>query len=157
MKITVKKVFIFQVHTAKLRQKLNAMTDIRKQDETAALVHCTYSRGMEKFYALEEKGKRIFYYVLHRLLPAGKSRTPSITVTEDKVCVEDMHEPFHDTDRQLQRINIRDAGKMNIIEIAFQRNDLPNAPPKKIHIPVPKSRLKEAVGVVEKIECVQEY
>jgi hypothetical protein len=54
MKITVKKVFIFQVHPAKLRQKNNGMTDTRKQNETAQGPLDLFPRGMENFQAMEQ-------------------------------------------------------------------------------------------------------
>ena len=89
------------------------MTDTRKQDETAALVHWTYSREEWKtFRRWKEKKKGFFYYLLHRLFAKTSAKTPGISITDDKVCIDDIHEPFHDTERRLQRVNIHDAGKM---------------------------------------------
>jgi hypothetical protein len=156
VKTTVKKVFIFQVHTAKLRQKIYLMPDTPKQDETAPLVHWTYSREeWRTFMRWKKMNKGIFHYILHRLLPKRNAGTPSITITGGKVSINDAHQPFRDADRQLQRINIRDAGKMNVMEISRQRNDLPNAGPTEIHIPIPKGRLKEAIGVEEKLNEIR--
>jgi hypothetical protein len=92
---------------------------------------------------------------LHRLLPKRNTNTPSITITQGKVSINNIHEPFHDADRQLQRIHIRDAGKMNVMEFSYQRNDLPNAGPGEIQIPIPKGRLKEAIGVEEKLNEIR--
>ena len=132
------------------------MTDNPKQDETAALVHWTYSREeWQTFMRWKKKSKGFFHYILHRLSPKLNRKTPNVTITSGKVSIDDKHEPFHDNDRQLQRINIRDAGKMNVMEISYQRNDLPNAGPKEIHIPVPKGRLKEAIGVEEKLNEIR--
>ena len=132
------------------------MTDNPKQDETAALVHWTYSREeWRTFMHWKKKNKGLFHYILHRLSPKLNLKTPNVTITSGKVSIDDKHEPFHDNDRQLQRINIRDAGKMNVMEISYQRNDLPNAGPKEIHIPVPKGRLKEAIGVEEKLNEIR--
>ncbi len=131
------------------------MADTRKQDEDA-LVHWTYSRDEWKNFMRWKKMKKgIFYYILHRLFSPGRAKTPGIKITGDKVYVDNFNEPFQDKDRQLQRINIRDAGKMNVMEISYQRNDLQHAALTEIHIPIPKGRLKEAIGLEEKLNKIR--
>src|SRR6185436_14765491 len=96
------------------------MTETRKQDETAALVHWTYSRDeWNSFMRWKKKKKGFFYYLFHRLFSKTNPKTPNIKITADKVSIDDVHEPFRDAERQLQRVNIHDAGKLNIMEIAY--------------------------------------
>ncbi|MEI9810662.1 MAG: hypothetical protein WDO16_23875 [Bacteroidota bacterium] len=53
------------------------MTDNRKQDNTGALVHWTYSREEWKRFVRWKKMKKSFlHYILHRLWPASKAKTP---------------------------------------------------------------------------------
>jgi hypothetical protein len=131
------------------------MADTLKQDETAALVHWTYSHDeWQNFMRWKKKKKGFFHYLFHRLFAKTKSKTPDIKITEDKVSIDDMHESFHNKERQLQRVNIHDAGKMNIMEIAYhwpgQKEKLPAA----IRIPVPKGKLKEAIQVQERLSNI---
>jgi hypothetical protein len=131
------------------------MTDTRKQDETPALVHWTYSRDeWNNFMRWKKMKQGFFYYLLHRLLPTRNSKTPDIKITADKVSINDMHEPFQDTERQLQRINIHDAGKMNIMEISYHCPDQKKKLPGEIRIPVPKGKLKEAIQVQERLSNI---
>ena len=133
------------------------MTEIGNQNETTALVHWTYSHEEWKtFMRWKKRNKGILHYLLHRFLPKQNTKTPSVTITQGKVSIDDVHEPFHGKDRQLQRINIRDAGKMNIMEISYQRNDLQDGGANEILIPVPKGRLKEAFGVEEKLNEIRD-
>lgn len=128
------------------------MADTLKQDETAALVHWTYSHDeWENFMRWKKKKKGFFHYLFHWLFPKRNSKTPNIKITGDKVSIDDMHESFHDTERQLQRVNIHDAGKMNIMEIAYHWPDQKQKLPAEIRIPVPKGKLKEAIQVQERL------
>jgi hypothetical protein len=132
------------------------MPDTRKQDETATLAHWTYSREEWKAFVRWRKMKKgIIYYILHRLLPAQKKKTPSITITGGNVCVDDVHEPFHNTDCRLKHINIREAGKMNVMEISYERQGMRVNANNEIHVLVPKGKLTEAIGVEEKLNTIR--
>jgi hypothetical protein len=133
------------------------MPDTCKQDETATLAHWNYSREEWKAFMRWKKMKKgIVYYILHRLLPVTKKKTPSITITSARVCEGDVHEPFHDTERRLKHINIRDAGKMNVMEISYERQGLQNYGNSEIHVLVPKGKLKEAIDVEEKLNMIRD-
>jgi hypothetical protein len=86
-----------------------------------------------------KKEERFFYYIFHRLAPR-KQRIPEIIIALRRIFISKNHEPFYDTGRQLKRIHIYHAGKMNVMEITYQRNDLQNAGPREIHIPAPKGK-----------------
>ncbi len=128
------------------------MTDTRKQDETAALVYWTYSRDEWKtFLRWQKMRKSFFHYVLHRLLAAQQLKTPGITITHNKISIDDNHEPFHDSERRLRRVNIRDAGNMNVMEISYESPGQKGILSNEIRIPVPKGKLREAIGVQERL------
>jgi hypothetical protein len=131
------------------------MTDILKQDETAALVHWTYSHDeWQNFMRWKKKKKSFFHYLLHQFFPKRNSKTPDIKITEDKVSIDDRHESFRDTERQLQRVNIHDAGNMNIMEIGYHWPGQKEKLPAEIRIPVPKGKLKEAIQVQERLSNI---
>ena len=97
------------------------MTDTRKQDENATLAHWTYSRDEWKTFLRWKKMKKsFFHYLLHRLTTRQQMKTPGITISPTKISIDDNHEPFHDSGERLKKINIRDEGKMNVMEISHE-------------------------------------
>jgi hypothetical protein len=40
-----------------------------------------------------------------------ENELPEVIITHERVWIDECHEPFHTGDRQLKRINIRDAGR----------------------------------------------
>jgi hypothetical protein len=128
------------------------MTDPMKQNKTAALVHWTYSREeWRNFMRWRKMKKGIFQYILLRLWPNGKAAIPQITITRREVGIDNMYEPFHNEERHLKRINIRDAGKINIMEITYEKMNSKHPGFTDIFIPVPKGKLREAIELQEKI------
>jgi len=126
------------------------MTDMRKQEDTAALVHWTYSRDeWRNFMRWKKRKMGIFYYLLH-LLGSGP-KPPGVTISTNSVFTGNARESFHDDNRRLKRVTIRDAGDMNILEISYQRNDLEHPGRNDIHVLIPKGSLKEAIGVEEQL------
>jgi hypothetical protein len=129
---------------------------MQKSEEMTSLVHWTYSRDEWKTFMRWKKMKRGFlHYMLHRLSLNQNSRTPEITITVSKVCFDDRHESFDGNEQKFKRINIHDAGNINVIEIFYQRSNMPHTGLREIHIPVPKGRLKEAIGVEEKLNAIK--
>ena len=128
------------------------MTDTRKQEETTALAHWTYSRDeWRTFLRWKKMKKSFFHYILHRLTPAQQSKIPGITITQNKISIDENHEPFRDSERRLQKVNIRDAGKMNVMEISYDSPGQKGRLSNEIHIPIPKGKLREAIGVQERL------
>jgi hypothetical protein len=126
------------------------MTDTLKQDDT--LVHWTYSQDEWKnFTRWKKKKKGFFYYLLHLLAPGSGKRTPGISISPNKVSIDDIHVPFHDGDRRLRRVNIRDAGDMNIMELCYHCPTQKERASGEINILVPKGKLREAIQLQEKL------
>ncbi|MDP4262015.1 MAG: hypothetical protein Q8941_05735 [Bacteroidota bacterium] len=129
---------------------------MQKRGETDSLVHWTYSRDEWKTFMRWKKMREgFFHYLLYRLSPNRKSKIPEITITHDQVCMDDIPEPFDDQGRRFTRINIHDAGIINVMEISYRRHGIQHAGLGEIHIPVPKGRLKEAIGVEEKLNTIK--
>lgn len=128
------------------------MADTPKQDETEALVHWTYSRGEWKTFMRWKKMKKgVFHYIFHRLFPKRNPKTPGIMITREKISIDDADEAFRGDDRQLKGINIRDAGRINVMEISYERSQGSDIISEEIYIPVPRGKLREAIEVQEKL------
>jgi hypothetical protein len=128
------------------------MTDTRKQDEGTALAHWTYSRDeWRTFQRWEKMKKSFFHYIIHRLTPNQQSKTPGITITANKISIDGNQEPFHEEGRRLRKVNIRDAGEMNVMEISYESPGQKGALSNEIRIPVPKGKLREAIGLQERL------
>ena len=118
-----------------------------KQADKTVIAHWTYTkeewRAFQRWKVLR---KGIFHYVLHWLRPKSK-QAPEIRITTGNIWINDAHEPFHDADRQFRKINIHDAGKMNVMEISYEHDNNSN----EIRIPIPKGKLREAIDVQDQI------
>lgn len=123
-----------------------------KQKEKTILAHWVYTREEWKaFMRWKKLQKSIFHFFIHRLIPRRKKRIPEITITSVKVWIDDAQESFNNGKHKLQRINIRDAGSINVMEISYDSYNKSSAVSNEIKIPVPKGRLKEAIQVQEKL------
>jgi hypothetical protein len=148
MKTTLKKVFVFEIHTAKLRSNNIPLGHSSKPDEKMIIAHWTYSREEWKaFLKWKVLRKGIFHYLLHWLRPLSRKRVPEIRITTGKVWINNRHEPFHDKERSFRNINIHDAGKLNVMEIRYEYGDHSG----EIRIPIPKGKLREAIQVQEEL------
>ena len=119
-------------------------------DEATALVHWTYSRDEWKNFMRWKKRKEGLFQYLFHLLGSGP-KTPVATISTNSVTTGNVQEFFYGQDLQLLRVIIRDAGDMNIMEIAYQRNDHESFGRNEIHVLVPRGRLKEAISVEERL------
>ena len=114
------------------------------------LAHWTYSRQEWNAFLKWKKLKRgFFHYFLHWLLPNRPKTIPAIQITNDSVIFNNAHEPFHDDERRFCKINIHDAGELNIMEISYEQRDSSYAD--DIKIPIPKGKLREAIRVQDQL------
>ncbi len=56
-------------------------------------------------------------------------------------------ENFAAGERHFQRVNISDAGRLNVMEIFYEKGNARQ----EIRIPIPKGKLREAIEVQEKL------
>lgn len=74
---------------------------------------------------------------------------PEISITNYKVWIGDRVRPFRDDQRRLRRVNIRDTGRFNIMEITYELANRQSKRLPVIYIPIPKGKLREAIEVHE--------
>ena len=116
------------------------------------LAHWTYSpEEWKTFLRWRKLQQGVFHYVFSRLFPSHIATVPEIVITYQKVWIGDKVESFSNQERQLKKVDIRDVGNMNIIEIIYEtiRGGLPSHT--CIHIPIPRGKLREAISVHENL------
>lgn len=112
------------------------------------LAHWTYTREeWRSFHRWKMRKKSWLHYVWHRLKPGLKRKAVEIKITPDSVWTNERNEAFHEGPCQFQRVNIHDAGKLNVMEICYEQG----ANSREIRIPIPKGKLREAIEVQEKL------
>ena len=117
-------------------------------DENIVLVHWAYSREeWRAFVRWKQKRTGILHYVLCRLLPGYEPKSPEIRITHKKIWFNEQPVNFNDQERQLKRVNIKDAGNMNIMEITYEGRGGAT----EIRVPVPKGKLREAITLQERL------
>ena len=97
--------------------------------------------------------KSYFHYLIHLSKPKQK-KIPEILITHLQVWMDEKHEHFHSNGRSLKRINIKDEGKLNVMQIVYEQQHQQGAFNKDIHVPVPKGKLKEAIEVEERLNAI---
>lgn len=118
------------------------------QDQRAVLAHWVYTQDEWKIFSRWQEMKRGYLYYWFRRWVKGKPiDLPEITITGQKVWTNDAVEPFLDQENKLRRVNIRDTGNMNVLEITYERLHTRRNRLHEIRIPVPKGKLKEAMEV----------
>jgi hypothetical protein len=112
------------------------------------LAHWTYTREeWRHFHRWRMRQKSWLHYIWHRLKPGLQRKTAEIRITPGSVWTNERNEPFHEGSRHFQRVSIRDAGKLNVMEICYDHDS--NS--REIRIPIPKGKLREAIEVQEKL------
>ncbi len=112
------------------------------------LAHWTYTREeWRSFHRWRMRKKSWLHYIWQRLKPRSNKKTAEIKITPESVWTNERNEPFHEGSRQFQRVSIRDAGNLNVMEICYEQG----ASSREIRIPIPKGKLREAIEVQEKL------
>ncbi len=147
MKITVQKVFIVEIHAAKLQPKLILLERSRIHDPLI-LAHWTYTREeWVAFHRWQLRKKSWLLYFLNRLNWRHRKKVPEIKITPEAVWTNERNEIFAEGQRHFQRANIRDAGRLNVLEICYEDGSTSQ----EIRIPIPKGKLREAIELQEKL------
>jgi hypothetical protein len=116
----------------------------------AFLVHWTYtSEEWKKFRRWGYFRRGLWQHFAGRLLSLRLKTVPEIAITTQKVWIGDKAQSFRDDGRRLKRINIRDTGRFNLIEITYEKNASKSGRLPVIYIPIPKGKLREAIEVHE--------
>jgi len=126
------------------------MTGSLEHEKNAALVHWIYSRDEWKHFVRWKKMRKgILHYLLHRLWPGTYAKNTDIVITQKQVSIDGIDQSFHDGDHELRLVNIRDAGKMNILEITYENITSKPTDLQDIYVLVPKGKLREAIELQE--------
>jgi hypothetical protein len=147
MKITVKKVYVVEVHTAKLQPINNLLKESIKYD-TMTLVHWTYTKEEWKaFLRSSKKRNNVFYRVVHYLFSPTVKFAPQVSITPEKVWIGNDQQYFSSSKHELRQIDLRHEGFINILAITYGRGGSNH----EIRIPVPKGKLREAIEVQDRL------
>ena len=120
------------------------------------MAHWTYTREEWKnFVRWTKKRKSLLHYLLHFFSPKQSKQTPEVRITPERVWIGDAHQHFSSEEHRLKRIDIRDEGKLNILEITYEwaKRKIPGLD--EIRVPVPKGKLREAIEVEEKLNSIR--
>lgn len=116
------------------------------------LAYWTYDHDEWLNYLYWTKMKKgLLYYYLFRVFRKRQVKVPEVAITQQKIWIGDDVYSFRDNEKQLRKIHIREAGKVNIIEIGFEKKLGSQLAPGKICIPIPKGKLREAIRVHESL------
>lgn len=99
------------------------------------------------FLHWKTKEKGMLFFLFQKLKSVRTTATPEITISADRVWINNSHEPFQNSRRQFREIHIREAGNFNVLEIRYQQENCL----KDIQVPIPKGKLKEAFEIQERI------
>jgi hypothetical protein len=117
------------------------------------LAHWTYSRKeWMAFLKRSDPRHNIFFYVyrfLHSLLLIN---IPEIRVTNGQVCIGKSILEFNNRNNELKNIELNAEGDINILTITTEKLYRKNK--RKISVPVPKGRLREAIELQHKLNSV---
>jgi hypothetical protein len=112
------------------------------------LVKWNYTKEEWKnFRQWKQRERGFLFYLYCRLAFLLGIQIPEIRISSDRVWFNDKHEPFQNSHCRFMEIQIREAGSMNVLEIAYEdrnRNKL-------ITVPIPSGKLKEAFAVRERL------
>lgn len=128
------------------------MTTRSEKNEEMVLAHWNYTRQEWKIFVRSTRLKQgRIRYILYRLFGKKDNLIPEITITVQKVLTGKKIETFSDINRSIRRIDIRDSGKMNVLEIIYAILENGTTVSREILVPVPRGKLKKAVQVQEQL------
>lgn len=149
MKITVKKVFEFKVHAANLQPNIILMQETKTTAEDMIARWVYLPEEWRQFRLWQARKKGWLPGILCKLKSCRNKEMAVVTIGPSEVMINNERLSISVTGRQKRRVDIRDAGKMNILCIC---NDDTSNHGHSIQVPVPKGKLREAVEVLRRLE-----
>lgn len=123
-----------------------------QSDIPGVLATWSYTRDEWRDFTNWKKRRMGFIsYLLHLIGLQKSNNAPAVIVSNEYIMLDGKKEFFFNRDRHLKRVNIKDAGTYNIMEIMYENRDTSEGLIHEIHIPVPKGKLKEAIRVQEEL------
>lgn len=123
-----------------------------KHSDKTVLAHWIYTKDEWKAFIKWKKiRKSIFHFFIHWITPKSKRQVPEIMITSDNIWIGNKHHSFNNAGSRLKRINIFDAGSINVMEISYDSKTQSSLINNEIKFPVPKGKLREAISIQEKL------
>lgn len=105
-----------------------------------------YTKDEWKSYLRWEKRQYgVILYWFKNLRAIKQRNIPEIKIANDRVWINSEKKLFKGQNKQFREIKILDAGNINILEISYTQEYTI----KKINVPIPKGKLREAFVVQE--------
>ncbi len=129
-----------------------------EQEGREVLVHWIYTREEWRVFLRWRKLKRgVLPFLIHLVTTLRLRNIPEIRITHYNVMTATMPELFNGLYRELKRVDIKDAGSLNILEIVYEKTEEKNTLFTEIHIPVPKGKLREAIRLQQDLSSIIPY
>lgn len=117
------------------------------KDQRKVLVHWVYTRDeWHQFRIWEWRRLGWIRYLISSFNRSHSSKMPEVIITGEKVSFNGKAEVFIDDLSKLFRVNIRESGKINILEIFYRRG---TRGIKVIRVPIPRGEIIHAIEVQE--------
>jgi hypothetical protein len=123
-----------------------------QSDEPGVLA--TWSYTMDEWKAFVNWKKRrtgFFSYLLHFMDMRKNDHIPTVIISKEHITIEGKQESFFSRERHLRRVNIKEAGAYNIMEMMYENRSTSEGLIHEIYVPVPKGKLKEAIWIQEEL------
>lgn len=117
--------------------------------ENRLLVQWEYSYDeWRRFQKWKSRKKGMFHYFSNLFRSGSRVKSHYISVNTGSVSIDGMIEPFAGRDLELRTVNISEIRNMNVMEIRVHHQQ---HGAREISFPIPRGRLKEAVGLEERL------
>lgn len=117
------------------------------KDQRKVLAHWVYTRDeWSQFRIWEWRRLGWLRYLISNINRSHSKKMPEVIITGEKVTFNGKPEVFIDDMSKLFRVHIRESGKINILEIFYQRG---TKGIKVIRVPIPRGEIIQAIEVQE--------
>ena len=128
---------------------------IQKHTEKNILARWNYTYEEWRIFLRWKLLKKSYIHYLIHIRKSKQKKIPEVIITHQRVWIDEKHEHFHFNDRSLKRIDIKDEGRLNVLQIIYEQQHTSGPFNMDIHVPVPKGKLKEAIEVEEKLNMIR--
>lgn len=127
------------------------------KNEITILAHWVYTRDEWRIFIRKENRRRNFLQWLFQWVTGSSTKTvPEVKFAHGKILVGETMYHFNSNNINLRRINILEAGLINIMEICYETKGKKFPQLIELRIPIPRGKLKEAVMVQEKFSVISD-
>lgn len=113
------------------------------------LVHWTYTNHEWNTFLVKKLWRGEWVIVLRNIFSMGKKHSPEVRITPERVFIGSRPTLISSGKHRIRKISIKEAGKINMMEIIYEVAGKQKA--RHIQIPVPKGKLVEAFEVEERL------